>query len=187
MTALEKEQKSSKSGRNDVAIRMNLMGCNGAFRGGKHTMHEGGVRSPFILRWPGRVPAGRVDQQSVIGGIDWLPTLCGITGITIDDVDFDGENVVAAWLGGVHARTKLLYWKTNADGSPAGLRDGRWKLMMADRRRSELQLYDLAVDAEERHNVAGEHPDVVRDLTAKAAAWTDTLPKHYVKSKDKGD
>lgn len=187
MAAVENQRRAKKSGRNDITIRMNLMGYNGVFRGGKHTMNEGGVRSPFIVRWPGHVPVGRVDQESVISGIDWLPTLCGITGITIDPADFDGENVVDSWLGEIHTRTKPLFWKTGADDSPAGMREGTWKLMMPERRRGEVQLYDLRTDVEEQHNLAANHPDVVRELTVKITAWTDSLPKHYVKSKDKGD
>src|SRR5256885_15436492 len=102
-----------KKGKNDTAdLRLNAMGYAGELRGGKHGMYEGGVRVPFIIRWPGHVPAGRVDDKSVISGIDWLPTLCQIVGITLPSIDFDGEDVSAAWLGKIHTRTKPLVWKT---------------------------------------------------------------------------
>ncbi|MEM8736135.1 MAG: sulfatase-like hydrolase/transferase, partial [Planctomycetota bacterium] len=52
-----------------------------SFGGGKHEQYEGGVRVPFIIRWPGHVSPGRVDNRSVLSGLDWLPTLCSIVGI----------------------------------------------------------------------------------------------------------
>ena len=61
-------------------LRFNQMGFNGPHRGGKHTHWEGGVRVPWIVRWPGHVLAGRTDERSVISGVDWLPTLSAITG-----------------------------------------------------------------------------------------------------------
>jgi arylsulfatase A-like enzyme len=84
-------------------IGLNLLGYAGPnTRGGKHNDYEGGVRVPFIVRWPKNAPAGRVDSESIVSGADWLPTLCSITGIGIDAGDFDGENVILAFRGGVH-------------------------------------------------------------------------------------
>ena len=106
-------------------LRFNQMGCNGPHRGGKHTHWEGGVRVPWIVRWPGHVPAGRTDEQSVLSGADWLPTLCSIVGVKINAADFDGEDTSAAWLGKApHVRTKPLLWKTSSSGSESFIRDG---------------------------------------------------------------
>ena len=78
---------------------------------------EGGLRVPWIVRWPGHVPAGRVDEQSVISAVDYLPTLCALTGVAINATDFEGEDVSAAWLGkATHTRTKPLLWKTSSPG-----------------------------------------------------------------------
>ena len=60
----------------------NMLGYAGGLRGGKHEQYEGGLRVPFIVRWPGKVQADRTDSTSVISGLDWLPTLCSIAGIT---------------------------------------------------------------------------------------------------------
>lgn len=107
-------------------MRFNQMGVNGALRGGKHTHWEGGVRVPWIVRWPGRVPAGRTDEQSVLSGADYLPTLCAITGIKINAADFEGEDTSGAWLGReAHVRTKPLLWKTSSPGSEALIREGQ--------------------------------------------------------------
>lgn len=165
----------------------NMLGYAGEFRGGKHEQYEGGVRVPFILRWPGRISAGRVDGTSVISGIDWLPTLCAITGINIDSTDFDGEDISASWLGQEHRRTKPLFWKTSATGSPAAIRDDRWKLIYPLRGRGDVELYDLFTDPAETKNIASQHPRVAARLSTKVTAWTATLPKTYSKIKDRED
>lgn len=167
----------------------NLMGCNGPVRGGKHTNWEGGVRVPWIVRWPGHVPAGRTDEQSVISGADWLPTLCAITGVKINAADFDGEDASAAWLGlGPHVRTRPLFWKTSAPGSEAYIREGPWKLRHPTRKHGgDLELYDIDADPAETKNVAAQHSAIVKKLSAKLKAWVATLPKDYVKTGDKQD
>ena len=99
---------------------MDAMGYTGIFRGGKHGMYEGGVRVPFIVRWPGRVPAGRTDEASVLSGVDWLPTLCALAGVKIAAGDFEGEDTSAAWLGRApHVRTRPLLWRTSNANSDA--------------------------------------------------------------------
>jgi N-acetylgalactosamine-6-sulfatase len=161
------------------------MGFAGPFRGGKHDQHEGGVRIPFIVRWPGHVPAGRVDERSVISGADWLPTLCALTGTKIDAADFDGEDASAAWLGnGEHVRAKPLLWKTGAPHSEGTIRDGQWKLHHPNKRRGELELFDVVADPGEQHNLVKEHPDIVKRLSAKLEAWQATLPKANDKTND---
>ncbi len=178
-----KEARTTDSG-DAEDLRLNAMGCVGPLRGGKHTQLEGGVRVPFIVRWPGRVPAGRVDDRSVISGADWLPTLCALAGVTIDAADFDGEDVSAAWLGEApHARAKPLFWKTSSPNSDPSMRSEAWKFHAASRRRGEAALYDLGTDPGEASNLAAQQPEVFARLTAKLKDWTATLPKAY----DHGD
>ncbi|MCX7887532.1 MAG: sulfatase-like hydrolase/transferase [Verrucomicrobiae bacterium] len=168
-------------------IRLNAMGCAGPFRGGKHNQYEGGIRIPFIVRWPDRVTAGRVDNTSILGGVDWLPTLCALTGIPINPADFDGEDTSAAWLGRPFTRTKPLLWKTSAANSPTAIREGRWKLHYPNNKRAELELYDLETDPGERHNLARQQPDIVQRLSANVMAWQTTLPAKYEKPNPKED
>ena len=166
-------------------VRLNAMGFAGPFRGGKHNQYEGGVRIPFVVRWPDRVAAGRVDEKSVISAIDWLPTLCALTGTQINAADFDGEDVSAAWLGkGEHVRAKPLLWKTSAPQSEGTIRDGQWKLHHPNKRGGELELFDVVADPGEQHNLVKEHPDIVKRLSAKLEAWQATLPKAYDKTND---
>lgn len=180
--------KPDAAAKDELNLRLNAMGYAGELRGGKHGMYEGGVRVPFIVRWPGRVPAGRFDETSVIGGIDWLPTLCHIAGVTIDASKFDGEDVSAAWMGtAAHTRTKPLFWKTSAPASPSGIREGQWKLVHPTRRRGEMELYDLTKDPGEKDNVAVQNPEIVKQLSAKVQAWVAVLPKEYDKTSDRAD
>ncbi len=170
-------------------LRFNQMGFNGALRGGKHTHWEGGVRCPWIVRWPSHVPAGRTDEQSVISGVDWLPTLCAIAGVKINADDFEGEDASAAWLGKApHVRTKPLFWKTSSTGSEVYIREGPWKLRYPTRKNGgELELYDILADAAESKNLADKNSDIVKKLSATIEAWIATLPKDYEKTKDKDE
>jgi N-acetylgalactosamine-6-sulfatase len=109
--------------------------------------------------------------------------------VKINIANFDGEEASAAWLGKApHVRTKPLLWKTSSPGSDALIRDGQWKLRLPTRKKDgEIELYDLATDPAESDNLADKHPDIVKKLSAKVEAWITTLPKEYVKSKDKDE
>jgi N-acetylgalactosamine-6-sulfatase len=181
----ERKKPQPKDGGDVNAMRRNAMGFAGPFRGGKHAQYEGGIRIPFIIRWPGHVPAGRVDERSVISGADWLPTLCALTGTEINAADFDGEDASAAWQGkGEHVRTKPLLWKTSAPQSAGTIREGQWKLHHPNSKRGELELFDVVADPGEQRNLVKEHPDIVKRLSAKMQAWQATLPKVYDQLED---
>lgn len=160
----------------------NMLGSAGPFRGGKHEQYEGGTRVPFIIRWPGQVPAGRVDSRNVCSFIDWLPTLCAITGVEDLPPRLDGEDVSDIWRGADRRRSKPLFWKTSAVRSPPVIRDGRWKLHLNLRGTEDVELYDLAADPAEATNVAAEHPEVVVRLEEQLRAWVAELPTDYEKS-----
>lgn len=161
-------------------IRLNAMGYAGPlFRGGKHTDLEGGVCVPFIVRWPAKVPAGRVDDQSVLSGADWLPSLCAITGIAINAADFDGEDSSKALLGGVHVRSKPLFWKTNTENSDPSMLSGAWKLHGSRKKKITPTLYHLTGDPGEQTDLSTKEPEMLTKLTAQLNAWTATLPGRY--------
>ncbi len=182
----KRAKKDGATSDDQTYLRLNAMGYSGIYRGGKHGMYEGGVRVPFIVRWPGHIPAGRVDKNSVISGIDWLPTLCAIAGVKVNTNDFDGEDISDAWLGkGEHTRAKPIFWKTSSPGSEAGIREGPWKLIHPTRKNAgELELYDIDKDPGEKLNVASQHPDIVKQLSTKVESWVATLPKEYLKTED---
>lgn len=151
---------------------------------GKHQQWEGGVRAPFIIRWPGRIETGRTDTTSVFSGMDWLPTLCAIAGITELPAQLDGEDVSDIWLGSPRGRGQTLFWKTSTSGQQVSLRDGHWKFHLDPKGQRGAHLYDLARDPSESDNVAAEHPEVVKRLLAKAHAWMAELPKTYEKNEN---
>jgi len=159
------------------------VGSTGVLRARKRSMYEGGIRTFGLLRWPGRVAAGRVDDTSVIGGVDWLPTVCKLTGVNVPAaVQPDGEDVSDIWLGKSRPRSKPLYWEWlfrvwGDEYTPPmlAIRDGNWKLFV-NHNGTGAELYDIVKDISEEHNIAAEHPDVVKTLTAKALAWAKSLP-----------
>ena len=88
------------------------VGNTGPLRARKRSMYEGGIRTFGLVRWPGHVAAGRVDETSVIGGVDWLPTICKLAGVAVpDSVQPDGEDVSDIWLGQSRPRRKPLHWE----------------------------------------------------------------------------
>ena len=142
------------------------------FRGCKFSLYEGGLRLPFIARWPGVVPAGVTDKTTVLASVDMFPTLCHFAGAEFPSgVAFDGGRFADALRGIRARRDRPLMWeygrnakffgypKLPDDRSPnLAIRDGNWKLLVnADGENAEL--YDLATDPGEAKNVAEEHPD----------------------------
>ena len=147
----------------------NMLGDTGPFRGTKHTVLEGGLRIPFIIRWPGKVKAGRVDDSNVIGGVDWLPSICKLAGVEAP-ADIAGEDVSDMWLGAQRARRKPLFWRGHEGLT---IRDGKWRYY---RGRQGDELYDLSNDPGEARNLAQQHPEVAASLRTKALAWEKALP-----------
>lgn len=154
----------------------------GVLRGGKYSRFEGGTRVPFIVRWPGQVKPGVSD--ALVCQIDFLRSFARLTGQPLGATDGpDSFDVLDALLG--RSSTGRPYLPEDADG-PSVLR-GRWKyippypggplissVQIETGNLMQPQLYDLLNDLGERHNVAAEHPEVVRELDALLRAVTGT-------------
>jgi N-acetylgalactosamine-6-sulfatase len=160
------------------------VGSAGPFRGRKRSLYEGGVRVPFIARWPGKVAAGKVDDTSVVAGVDFLPTLCKLAGVEIPAQHaLDGEAMDDVWLGRARARAKPLFWewRFRVMGEPfhrspqLAIRDGDWKLLM-NPDRSRIELYDIVRDSTQLDNLADQHPAIVARLSKRILDWQKTLP-----------
>ena len=161
---------------------------NVGLRGSKLSLYEGGIRLPFIARWPGHVPAGMVDDTSVLHAVDMLPTLAAIGGAALPKRSAgDGLDISAALLGKPVERTKPLFWEygrnetsfkypAQPDRSPnVAMLDGKWKLLInADG--SGAELYDIGSDPNETRNLAEAQPDVAAKLKAAALEWRASLP-----------
>jgi len=174
----------------------NMLGYSGGLRGGKHTQWEGGVRAPFIIRWPGKVPAGKINRTSVFSGMDWLPTVCSVAGISITSNPdrtslnrsrgsvnsdlFEGEDVSDIWLGADRSRVGPLFWKTSSVKARISMLSGDWKLHVSS---DKVELYNLATDPGESLNVQGKNPEIVSALRKQVDRWNATLPTAYTKKK----
>lgn len=162
---------------------------SGGLRGSKLELWEGGVRMPFIVRWPGHVPAGRVDEASVMSAVDMFPTLCALAGITVPaNLPLDGVDASRTVLGEEPLdRAKPLFWeygrnqeffKFGPDPSPAlAMRRGNWKLLI-NPDGSGAALYDLSKDPKEENNLAALESKRLEAMKAELMAWRATWPAH---------
>ena len=157
----------------------------GPFRGVKRSLYEGGIRLPLIVQWPGKTPAGKVDDATVFGGVDFLPTVCHLAGVKLSaGMTLDGENLSGALLGKPATRQKPLMWEWRGpvygsvlDSAPMlAIREGKWKLLM-NPDRSRVELYDIPGDPSEVDNLADREPAVVKRLSNQVLTWQKTLPK----------
>jgi len=151
-------------------------------KGRKRSLHEGGINTPFIVRWPGRVPASRVDQVTSLSATDLLPTVCAAVGVPLPEgFEGDGENMLTAWQGGNVVRTKPIFWDWAGNDRPPhnwprwAVRNGDWKLVTDNDQRAEL--YHIAEDRYEAHDLAEKHPEIVAQLRTLIEQWKATLPK----------
>ncbi|MBN2289395.1 MAG: arylsulfatase [Candidatus Glassbacteria bacterium] len=134
---------------------------SGPFRGIKRDLYEGGIRVPMIVRWPGKVPAGRTSGQ-VWAFWDFLPTAAEIAGAAIPD-NLDGISMLPALLGKPQRDHEHLYWEFYERGFQQALRMGRWKALRLGPEQP-LELYDLGSDPGETVNLAAGHPELLKKI-----------------------
>jgi arylsulfatase A-like enzyme len=157
-------------------------------RGSKLSLYEGGIREPFLAWGPGVIPAGGVNETTVLAAVDLLPTLCTLCRAEPPKgYAPDGEDLSPALLGKTSKRSKPVFWEYGRNNKsfayPAGkdrspnvaLREGDWKLLVnADGTGAEL--YDLSADPKEATNRATAELEVTRRLTDAALKWRKSLP-----------
>ena len=142
---------------------------NTPWLGEKGMLTEGGMRVPFIMTWPGKLPAGKVYDHPV-STLDIASTAVALAGLPHDD-RLDGVNLMPYLTGKDGAAPHdALYWRF---WDQAAVRSGNWKYIQAGSRARFL--FDLSGDAQEKHNLIQQHPDIARDLAAKLAGWTRQL------------
>ena len=149
----------------------------GGYRGIKRSLHEGGIRVPMIVRWPGKVQPNTVSHQ-VWAAWDLLPTICQIAR-TPGPRDIDGISMFPTLIGlPQQEKHNFLYWEFHEGGSKQAARKDQWKAIRPALGKP-LELYDLYKDPIESKNVAAENPDVVRqfeDYLRTARTKSDTWP-----------
>ena len=160
-----------------------FFGRDGKLRGLKRQCHEGGIRVPFIARWPKHVPAGEVNDH-ICAFYDLMPTFCDIAGIKNyekkyrskeKEVDyFDGISFAPTLLGKKKQKQHdFLYWEFNETNQIA-VRMGDWKLIV---KKGTPFLYNLETDIHEDNDVAAQHPDIVEKM--KAIIFEQHTPNPY--------
>ena len=143
---------------------------NTPFSGAKGTLQEGGIRVPFFLRWPERLPAGRTCDLPVIS-LDILPTcLAAAGGALPSDAPLDGVNLLPYLAGNEGAPHDYLFWRYH-DG--AAVRHAQWKLVKTDD--GACKLYDVVADPGEETDVAADHAEIVQVLRERLAQWEAEL------------
>ncbi len=178
---------SADNGPEDIHIRNAThsgVGSSGPFRGRKRSLYEGGVRTPFIIRWPNGVSAGRIDNDTPLCAVDFLPTFCNLAGVDIDGLVLNGEDMTDALRGRSIERKKPLLWewRFNIAGhclhkSPMlSIREGDWKLLL-NPDRSRVELFNIPRDPMELNNRAEYMPERVAQMADRVLAWQDTLPE----------
>ncbi len=164
---------STKKGHPEGSI---FWGEKGPLRGGKGSVYEAGSRVPCIVRWPGKVPAGRV-SDAIFATIDFMPTFAQLTGFEVpEDRTIDGIDQTGLILGKTEkGRETFVYDQINTPS--LGIRSGRWKLLAPGRKPEQenrylmdfgtngYELYNLDSDMGETRNIAVEYPKITGNLT----------------------
>ena len=162
---------------------------NTPLRGQKGQLYEGGIRVPFIVSWPDRLPAGGSYDQPV-SSIDCFATALAAAGVPHPrDKTYDGVDLVPHLCGTVKAAPhERLFWRL-AYGRSHAVREGRWKLVRTKDKPDEL--YDLDADLGEAADLAVEKPEIASRLAVAIDAWSQELiepvfPGSSAKSEDWG-
>lgn len=132
---------------------------NGDLRGGKRDLYEGGIRVPFIARYPGKIKSGSTSEH-ISAFWDFLPTACELTGIQPTNKDINGISFVPELLGASEKQQKheYLYWEFNERQGPIqAIRKDDWKLVW--KLEKEPELYNLSSDIGESSNLALQEPE----------------------------
>ena len=140
-------------------------GTTGGLRGGKRSDHEGGIRVPGVVRWPGHIAPGTTSDVPVIG-TDVFATVLGIVGIPLPtDRTIDGVSMLPALAGKPVERKVPLFWRTHVSqpGDRVALRIGDWKIVGNDAL-TKFQLFEIQKDWKEENDLAATMPEKTGEM-----------------------
>ena len=156
---------NSDNGAHGKAGTLDFFKPSGNLKGIKRTMYEGGLRSPMVAYWPGKINAGtKNDHLSAFW--DMLPTFSELTGEPIVG-NSDGISMLPTLLGKnlFQKKHEYLYWELYEGRPNSAVRYGKWKGVVRDRREgNEIQLFNLEIDESEINNVAKQNPEIVLEI-----------------------
>ena len=145
---------------------------NWPFVGKKMDLLEGGLRVPLIACWPALIPAGGTTRQPMMS-MDWMPTLLDAAGVAPHpDFPLDGLSTLATLRDPQATRERLMYWRMKYRSQWAAI-DGAWKYLKLD---DNEFLFNIAIDARERANLAQREPVRMAALKQRYAEWAATMP-----------
>lgn len=159
---------------------------NGVFRGTKWTLWEGGIRSPILIQWKGRIPGGRT-LPHMVTQLDWMPTALAAAGAGAKaEWNLDGANLLPLLEGGTDkAPHEALFWRF---GIQYAVREGDWKLVKAHISHAEPMLFNLAKDPGEQTDLAAQEPAKAKRLQALWDAWNaKNEPPRWIDERWNGD
>ncbi len=137
--------------------------------GSKTSLREGGIRVPAIVRWPGRVPAGRTTDQTVIT-MDWTATMLGLAGVAADPgYPLDGVDLTPLCLGKTRSFDRVLFWRTKTQDAA---RRARWKYLRGD---GDEMLFDIPNDPGERSDRDIYQPRELTSLRDEFRKWNEGM------------
>jgi arylsulfatase A-like enzyme len=156
-------------------------------RGGKGWLYEGGIREPFLIRWPGVTKPGSVCDVPVIS-TDFYPTILDMAGLSLKhEQHLDGVSLVPLLTGATSVNRDALYWHyphySNQGGFPGGaIRMGDFKLIerFEDGR---VHLFDVQNDVGEREDLADKYPEKVEQMRSKLHAWYIEVDAKFLQPK----
>jgi arylsulfatase A-like enzyme len=142
---------------------------NAPFYHRKNTVWEGGIRVPLVLKWPGRVPSGRVERQVGIT-MDLTRTILAATNTPVPaEAKLEGVDLLPILDGRTPRVERTLFWRVTGPGrQQRAVRQGDWKLLIDS---GAMLLFDLYEDVGERNDLARARPDIARQLRPLLAAW----------------
>jgi len=142
---------------------------NDPLNGEKGMLSEGGMHVPFVISWPGTIPAGQVYDHP-ISALDVAATAAEIARLETQPADLEGVNLIPHLTGRKTTPPhEVLTWRWVAQSA---IREGNWKLLRGGQRE---YLYDLEADLEEKHNLAAKHPEIATRLRTKLSTWANEL------------
>jgi arylsulfatase A-like enzyme len=161
---------------------------NGPLRGYKRDLTEGGIRVPFIARWPGHIPAGETSDQ-IIAFQDMLPTFAKLAGTT-PPKDLDGISILPALKGkklpNPHSHLYWDYGHCRGKQYAQAIRMGPWKGIRSMKTDNVMELYNLESDLGETTNLAKTHPDIVEKIATLMDQAVTPHPRYQVGTLYKG-
>lgn len=143
-----------------------LFDPNGPLRGMKRDLYEGGIRVPWIVRWPGHIAPGTTSEHVGYFG-DLMATAAELAGVALPaGPALDSISIVPTLLGNPTQQKShpYLYWEFYEQGSKQAVRQGPWKAVRMPMVTGKTELYQLDEDPSESRNVAADHPDIVARL-----------------------